>query len=276
MQSIQVTLTVAESKVLLAHALKTDPRIKKALDEARICLFGGTTVSAFAETLGLPPLKLSGRVDKTGCRTALHSSDVTHNVLLEGGKSTRIDGKLEETVLQLNENDLIIIGANAFDAQGQAAIAFGSASGGPRGQAINAAFLQGIPMLIVCGLEKMVPSLTEAFLAAGRKTTYVAMGMAVGLYPLHGALFTEIEAFQTLFGLKAIVLISGGVFGGEGAKTFSLQGELDDLKAAWQFVRSIKGATTSAHAESIPACEPGCAGCQKHLSCGYLHKKKFS
>ena len=54
-------------------------------------------------------------------------------------------------------------------------------------------------------------------------------------------IITELEAFQTLTGVKAFPIGGGGINGGEGAKIFVLEGTDPSLKIAWNLLKRIKG-----------------------------------
>ncbi len=280
MAAIQISLTVEESKLLLAHALKQDDRLQKVWQSGRLCLLGGSTVSALAEILGFAPLRLCGRVDPSGCRTALQDAQAYDNILIENGQARDLAETEEDIVSlvdRLTEKDLVVISGNAFDAMGRAVIAYGFPGGGPRGKAIAKIAAKEIPTILLFGLEKFVPSLEESLsVAADFQETDFAMGMAISLAPLKGDLFTELDAFSSLFNLQAYVLTSGGIAGAQGAKTFLLKGNRQQVQSAWQFIQEkIKGAKLSAHKDSIPACMPGCGHCKNHYHCSYLSRGAF-
>jgi len=59
---VQVTLTVAEAKALIAEAIAGMSEVQTALQTGRILLKGGTTVAAVAQRLANIDLRLSGRI----------------------------------------------------------------------------------------------------------------------------------------------------------------------------------------------------------------------
>ena len=79
---MQLTLTGSEGKVLIAKAVANLPQVKECLANARILMAGGTTVSALSEELGYGPLRISGRIDASGTRTALSIMPTPHNLLV--------------------------------------------------------------------------------------------------------------------------------------------------------------------------------------------------
>ncbi len=70
-----------------------------------------------------------------------------------------------------------------------------------------------------------------------------AIGEPVGAIAIHeGRIFTEIDALFTLFGVSAIPIAAGGVNGAEGSVTLLVEGEADNIKRAYDFIRvKIKG-----------------------------------
>ena len=85
-KKVQVTLTGNEGKRLIAKAAVRMPEIQERLEKNKILLCGGTTVSALSEELGFGPLRISGRIDASGTRTALKKAKAPHNLLLDQGK----------------------------------------------------------------------------------------------------------------------------------------------------------------------------------------------
>lgn len=268
-KKVQLTLTGSEGKVLIAKAAAKLPQVQECLANARILLAGGTTVSALSEELGYGPLRISGRIDASGTRTALNIMPTPHNLLIHRGQAINIDKNIQEVVESLNSQDLIIIGANAMDTQGRAALAFAALGGGSRGFALHSAYMQGVPMLILCGLNKLIPDLGSALAHSGRTSIDMAMGAAIGLYNVYGPIITEIKAFEILFGVEAVVIAGSGIGSGEGSRTYVLYGEKAAISQSWNMVQSIKGASVSADKGSLPPCHGGCEHCKRHVGCMY-------
>lgn len=92
------------------------------------------------------------------------------------------------------------------------------------------------------GLEKLVPSVIEAARKAGIDRMKYATGDRVGLFPLVNAtVVTEIEALEILTGVKATQVASGGIGGSEGAVTLVAEGTDEQVAAAFELIRGIKG-----------------------------------
>lgn len=268
-KKVQLTLTGSEGKVLIAKAVAKLPQVRACLTNARVLLAGGTTVSALSKELGYGPLRISGRIDASGTRTALNIMPTPHNLLIQKGQAINIDKNIQEVVESLNNQDLIIIGANAIDTQGRAALAFAALGGGSRGFALHSAYMQGVPMLIVCGLNKLIPDLGSALAHSGRTSIDLAMGAAIGLYNLYGPIITEIKAFEILFGVEAVVIAGSGIGSGEGSRTFVLYGEEEAIMESWKQIQAIKGASVSGDQGSLTTCYGGCNNCKRHVGCMY-------
>ncbi|MCG0278793.1 MAG: hypothetical protein L5656_09740 [Thermanaeromonas sp.] len=270
----QVTLTVAEAKRIIAKAIATLPEVKQALENGRILLKGGTTVSAVAEELSGITLRISGRVSPRGTKTGRHDGSA-HSILLEKGVPRNIDDCFAEAVSTLGPSDVAIIGANAIDASGRAAIMLGRPLGGEPGKGLAGLMAQGCKIIIACGLEKLIPgSVDEAVRCSGIKATDWSMGMAVGLVPLVGRIVTEKEALEIIARVKCTVIGKGGISGAEGSTTMVVEGEPEEVEKAVRAVLAVKGTGTSGSPASLLECEAGSEGCRVHQSCAWKQGKK--
>ncbi len=268
-KKVQVTLTGNEGKLLIAKAAARTEQVRTCMKGHKLLLCGGTTVSAFSEELGFEPLRISGRIEATGTRTALQTSEAPHNLLIENGISINVDKNIQEIAETLSASDLIVVGANAIDTAGRAALAFAALGGGSRGYALHSAYMQGVPMLILAGLNKLIPDLGSAQAHSGRTGVDCSMGAAIGLYNLFGVVITEIKAFEILFGIEAVAIAGSGIHSGEGSRTFVLSGEEKNIQQAWELCLAIKGTGLSACKESLMTCIGGCRHCQRHEGCYY-------
>jgi phage gpG-like protein len=268
----QITLTSAEGKRLIAKAIAQLPEVRAALASGKILLKGGTTVSAVAEELVVTSMRISGRVTRRGAKTALTRGTAPHYLLIEGGEATDVEECLEDTLATMSGNDVAVIGANALDAYGNAALMAASRLGGGGGRLITGAMVEGVSIIIAVGLEKLIPgSVQEAVQAAGRKAVDFAMGAAVGLIPLMGRVITEAQALTILAPVKPTVIGRGGVHGAEGATTLVVEGTADDVRRTFSIVQGIKGTALSGDRETMTECHPGTPGCARHLGCIYLN-----
>jgi hypothetical protein len=193
-----------------------------------------------------------------------------HSVLLHQGACTDIDDTLEEAVDGLGPEDVVILGANAIDSSGNAALMYGTPLGGKPGRVISGLMAEVKHVLIAVGLEKLIPgSLPDLIRAFGRKDVELSMGIAVGLTPVLGKIITEQEAIPLLAGVRAAVIGKGGILGAEGATTLNVEGERDEVNKILQIVLSTKGKSISGIPESLAECQYPSERCRLHPTCIY-------
>ncbi|MBU2699524.1 hypothetical protein Ga0466249_000603 [Sporomusaceae bacterium BoRhaA] len=265
-----VTLTVAEGKQLIAESIAIMPQVQRAVMQGKILFKGGTTVSAVLERLTGQCLRISGRISPRGTKGSGTVSRTAHSVLLEQGRVQNIDTCFAETVQSLACEDVAVLGANALDVSGRAAMLFGSPLGGNPGEGMAGLWAQGCQVMIACGLEKLIPtSIDVAIQAAGIQSFDWAMGMAVGLTPLVGTVITEQRALEQLADVRCVVIAAGGISGAEGAQTLAIEGEPIEVEKTVKFILSIKGARTKGVAETMKECVCGSPGCSIHRSCAW-------
>ncbi|QQO08904.1 hypothetical protein [Breznakiella homolactica] len=270
MHRIQITLTPAEAKRIIAKAIAALPEVRDALAQGAIFLKGGSTASAVAEEFGFPALHLSGRISPRGTLGAAVSPDIPHNGLIRNGSLVSADDDTVTIVRNLGRGDIIITGANAVDSEGNAAMMAGAEGGGNPGAAWGAFSTEGASVIIAAGTEKLIPgSIRDAVSAAGRKGVDVSTGMAVGLLPVFGRLITEREALEILAPVRATVIGAGGITGGEGSSVIVIEGEQFDTRKVFDLVLSIKGTELSGAAESAGECRGPNSRCGLHRSCIY-------
>ena len=266
----QITLTVAEAKALIAQAIANLPEVHTALADGRILLKGGTTVAAVALLLSGESLRISGRISPRGAKATRGTSTQAHSLLLENGKSQNIDESFGAAVGRLRPGDVVIIGANALDSSGQAALMLGRPLGGNVGQGLAGIMSQGCRVIIACGLEKLIPgSIAEAIRVSGIYSADWSLGMAAGLAPLSGEVITEQKALELISGAKCTVITAGGIDGAEGATTMVAEGDETAVKKAVQAVLGVRGAVTAGCPESLIECDPGSPGCAVHQTCAW-------
>lgn len=275
LERVQVTLTVEEAKEIIARGVINHPQFIHAQKFGRIVFKGGTTVSRITEKLSGPPVRISGRITKRGTVSSLKQLDTPHTVLLQDGVWRNIDQTLPDELHGFTRNDLIITGANAIDCYNQAAMMAGSPGGGNPGQSLSSWYSEGVPVLIVAGIEKLIPgNLTEIIQRTGRTGKRLAWGMAVGLMPIPGELITEIEAIKLLAEVDAFVIGSGGLGTAQGATTIELLGQKNELDKLIDIFEDVKRQTDkpAGDSNSLTECQAICDNCQRHLACGYKNR----
>jgi hypothetical protein len=272
---VQITLTVPEGKRLIAKGLATRADVKRAFTRGKVLLKGGTTVSAVCEELCGRPLRISGRVTPRGTKSSNEMDELWHCAVIENGSLRKVDGEVGQAVTTLKKGDIVILGANAFDRYGNAALMIGRALGGGPGLALCGMMSEVKKVIIAVGVEKMVPgNLNEVIKNTGRNEVDLAVGMAVGLVPVCGEIYTEIDAIKTLAKVHPQIIGKGGILGAEGATTVIIDGEKREVFKVFKILTSLKGAGESGFKESFTECKPG-EKCKLHLACIYGRRKIF-
>jgi hypothetical protein len=272
---IQITVTVNEAKRIIAKGIANLDPVRRALQKGKIFLKGGTTVSAFCEEVIGKKLRISGRITPLGAKTANENMVGFHCALIKNGDLIDVDKNLEETVSSLRKNDVAIIGANAIDAYGNAALMYGAPLGAEPGKIISGLIAEIQHVIIAAGLEKLVPgSLQETLLKVGRKNVDRSMGMAVGLVPLAGQIVSEREAISLIAGAECTVIGRGGIFGAEGGTTMIVEGEKKDIESVFSIIEAVKGSEVSGTPGSLVECRPPHVKCKTHWACIYRSKPK--
>ena len=201
--------------------------------------------------------------------------EIGHCVILEKGVVTNIDGQVTGGVGSLKKGDVVIMGANAFDNYGNAAMMFGRALGGGPGPGLSGMMSEVSRVIIAVGIEKIVPgNLNDVIKDTARSEVDVAMGMAVGLVPVCGEIYTEIEAIKTLARVQPRIIGRGGIEGAQGGATLIMDGEKKEVLRIFQILKSLKGSRESGLEESFVECQPG-KKCRFHLACMYRRKNAF-
>ncbi|MGQ9543709.1 MAG: hypothetical protein ACUVTM_06475 [Candidatus Bathyarchaeia archaeon] len=262
---IQVTLTPAESKRLIAKATVSLDVVRKAWREG-IILVGASTTCAFV----LEELLHKRITEGYGCGIIIPRGTCIMLEMLDSIRqrgyakvwifersSLREDLTLDEALKMMGSKDVFIKGANALDPNGNAGIFLGSPTGGTAGKTVGIALARGVNIIIPVGLEKMIPTpISKVAFEAGIGKMDYSMGMPVGLLPLPGVVVDEVKAIQVLTGAEAIPIGAGGVCGAEGSITLIIKGSEEQVEKALNLARSVKGT-------EMPPTKPAeCLECQ--------------
>ena len=234
-----VSLTVAESKRLIAKGIARDNRVRQAFKKGTIAVTTGTTNGYVIEELTGEPFPKSTYV--TG-RTLPASFDgekpgyTASDFVVRKGE--RVSMKAVEAAAEMGPGDVFLKGANAinYDLR-QAGVLIGHPTGGTVGASLGCIVAQRIHLLHPVGLEKNIPGdLAEA---AARHKEADGKGPALWLTP--GELFTEIEALLQLSGVEALPVGAGGIGGAEGAVWLTLFGTRSQLDKALSVIEDVYG-----------------------------------
>jgi len=237
------TLTVAESKRLIARGVAALPEVVRARAEGILIVGrGSTNAYVLEELLGEPVEKeryVAGQVVR-GVLCALHDDLRSKPVSFHGGRAVDVDPA--SLIDKLGPDDVFIKGGNAVDPSGNVGVHMASPVGGTMGQFYMAAKAQGVSTIYPVGLEKLIPSVELAARYGGRLAVGRSIGARTGMACVaDGEVVTEIEAIDALFGIGAVHVGSGGYGGCEGAVTLVVEGSDDDVNACLDLITSIKG-----------------------------------
>jgi len=244
---LQVTLTPSEGKRLIGKAVAALEPVQRALREGTIVIATGTTNAyVFEELMGRKieekGLFTAGVVTAKGCGVTAPDKRYKHQVIIKGEVTEMTTPELPRILKDMGPGDVFIKGANAIDPYGSAAVMLGGGGGGTIGTAWGYISANGIKLIIPVGLEKLVPvSLVDVAQKTGKKRIDKAFGMPVGLMVISGEIITEIEAFNLLAGVEAFPIGGGGIDGGEGSRTFLLEGDEKSIEVAEAIVKAVKG-----------------------------------
>jgi hypothetical protein len=243
-KKLLVTLTVAESKRLIARGLLATDTVQNALKNGYLCITVGTTSSYIAE-------ELLGEYDKT---RHIAGIVVPKGLAITDGKTRSSDAifhkgeyldnkKVIDVVDKMDSDDVIIKSANALDENFVPVVLLAHDTAGTIGTFVGPAATKNIKIIVPIGLEKSIPVAYEEFCGMfGRDDWDYAIGTPVGAIALtQGITFTEIEAVETLFEATATPIAAGGVNGAEGSISLFIEGGDEEIARAYEFFTDLKG-----------------------------------
>jgi hypothetical protein len=240
---IQITLTPAESKRLIAKAVVKLGEVKKAFKNGIIVIGVGTTNAYVAEELLGKEIErerfVAGVVLPRGT-FVLPAERRLKEIVIRRGKI--IDAKMDDVLPKLTSGDVFLKGANALDFSGTAGVLMAGQGGGTIGRSLGTIMSKGVNLIIPVGLEKFIPgSIKNVAPLTGMDKVIFSTGTPVGMMPVHGKVITELEAIKILSGAEAIVMAKGGVSGAEGAVTLMVRGTPKQLRQVTRLTKSVKG-----------------------------------
>ncbi len=267
-------MTPSEGKRLIGRAIAHMDVVQRALRNGIIIVATSTTTGYVLEELIGKRIEekgmfTAGVVTARGCCTTDPKGRYLHHVIEKGKVTEMQTGELPKVLSKMGPGDVFIKGANAIDPFGAAAILLGGAGGGTIGASWGYITSLGVKMIIAVGLEKLVPcSLAEIARKTGVRAIDRSLGMPVGMMIVEGEVVTEMEAINILTGAMATPIGGGGVDGGEGSKTFIIEGDEKSVTAAYELVLSIKGEPP------IRTRTRSCEGCEADCEYKKIHSTK--
>lgn len=244
-----LSFTPALSKRLIGRGLAAVPEVQQAYRHGRILLSSGsTTAHVYVALTGtwsgeaLACGMIAGKGTCVGRAMSGFLAEKGHSRFWFFEKGQRIEtDDLEGALERLDSGDLFIKGANALDAVGGIGVLLGMENGGILGKALGYVQARGVTLLLPAGLEKMVyGSIVETARHMGTRLVDYTSGMPVGLLPVAGRRFCEIEALKTLAGVEVFHAASGGTVGGEGSVLLTIRGAAESVEKVITLYRELR------------------------------------
>lgn len=239
-----VSLTVSESKRLIAKGLKEYPPVRDRLNNGYIVVTKGTTNSYFIEELTSETLAsgeyVLGHILPEKGNVKLDRSNIRQEMVFKNGEAQDIP--FAEALDVMNDGDIVLKGANIINYQkGQAGVLIGSPTGGTTGVIIPKIEERNLRLIIPVGLEKESTQDIN-MLDNYSKIPHTDMGRKMpNVWSINGELFTELEAIKQFADVEVLHIASGGIGGAEGAVTIAIRGEQMEVKKALELIHSIQG-----------------------------------
>ena len=238
-----LTLTPTQSKKLIAEAVAIHPAVRRALEDGTIVISNGTTNAYVASRLlgrEVPELKYCAGIVRNGELDVIPTDERIPPIILRRGKELQAD--LGEVLSEFSHEDVLIKGGNAVDTEGVVGVLMSSREGGTIGRSLGIIKARGANLLMPVGLEKLIPSVSEAARYLGQDRIGVSTGEKAGLMPIVGAeVISELQALRLLAGVKVIMVASGGWGESQGAVTLSVSGQPPLVERAVQCAQYVKG-----------------------------------
>ncbi|OHD62850.1 MAG: hypothetical protein A2096_14125, partial [Spirochaetes bacterium GWF1_41_5] len=226
MYTTSFSLTVAESKKLIARGILKYQPVVNAIKKHSLLIGSGTTNSYIAAEIIGKDFKKQNFV--TG-RTLPQKSDknrifkYTEKPLkISNRKIERLDD-LTKAYNDLKAGDVVLKGANAISGDGtKAGVLIGHNTGGGMGAMLGIVMARKVKLIHPVGIEKTIPADLEQISRLSRENSF-SQGPSLFVSP--GEVFNECHAVTAIFpGIKAWPYSAGGVAGAEGSVRILVEG----------------------------------------------------
>lgn len=246
---IQVNLTPAAGKRLIAKAVVSHPELKNILEVGIITIVAGTTNGYVAEEI----LKKIGQLEGfsrdsffRGITTSpfnrlskkekkYYDNSFLGDVVIVKGEWKK-GLTLFDITAKMKEGDIILKGANAINLiSNQAGVLIGVKEGGTIIEIMRNVVGKRVKLIIPVGLEKRVScDLSQISLKLNSPKSE-----GLRLMPVQGEIITEIEAISILSGASAKLFAAGGVNGAEGSIWLTITGKPKEEKVAEKIIKNL-------------------------------------
>jgi hypothetical protein len=244
----QITLTVTESKRLIAKGLAHDPSVLERMKAGLIMITCGTSNACVAEELLKIRLDcgafLKGRIQPEGSALLPPEPAAAEEIIIQDGRYNP-EIKISAGLNAMRSGDIIFKGANLVNYRDRkAAVCIGHPTGGTAGTILPFVEKNGIRLIIPVGLEKQTSQDLDA-LEIESRASHQINNKVPWIKVLPGELFTEIEAIRQFANVEVCQIASGGIAGAEGAITLTIKGDQDAVACALAAVESVRGNTSN-------------------------------
>lgn len=239
----RVTLTVAESKRLIAKGLaRYAPVLEKMANGVVIVCRGSSNTYVAEELLQTNLLHgafLTGRIQPQGYDPLPVKTSIGEIVIRDGIYEP--DTKLVAGLRSMQPGDIVFKGANLVNyRERKAAVCIGHPTGGTMGIFLPFVEGQGVRLIIPVGLEKQTSQDLDE-LEAKSRADRESGGKIPWLKVLPGEIFTEIEALKQFADVEVYQLASGGIAGAEGSVMLAVKGASEEVEKALAAVSAVHG-----------------------------------
>lgn len=238
-----VSLTVSESKRLIAKGIKVYPPVVERLNKGTVLVTKGTTNTYVAEellniNLGSGDFVLGHILPNK--EKELDRSHTRSELILVNGEEDTTPYVL--AMSRMKEGDIILKGANVINYEkGQAGVFIGHPTGGTTGNIIPQITKNKLRLIIPVGLEKCSNQDIDKIDEMTHLEKVSVNGKMPYIWSIKGELFTEIEAIKQFANVEVLHLASGGIGGAEGAVSLGIFGSEKEVEKALKIIESVKG-----------------------------------
>lgn len=229
-----VVLSPGASRRLIGRGVAALSQVQQALGDGLVVVTLGTTNAYVAEEL------LGRGIEKERFCAGFIGDTLTwvppdlqaKPLVLRRGQAVEVSA--DEVLGEMKAGDVLIKGANVLDPEGVCGVFMASPTGGTVGKLAIPALARGVETVIPISCAKSIHGyVTDLAQQVGIGKVKKATGFAVGLYPLVGTVVTEVEAVETLHGVRAEHVASGGIGPGTGTVTLLLVGDEAKVEQAF-------------------------------------------
>ncbi len=238
------TLTVAESKRLIAKGLKQYAPFAEKLHHGNIIIAKGSTNTYIYEELMAQELSsgdyINGHLLPAKTPLRLKKEQILSELVLENGQQHPIS--YPEVLKQMQPRDIILKGANIINyKKKQAGVLIGSPTGGTCGQICPAIEKYNLQLIIPVGLEKDSAEDIDLLAQNIKAKSRLAGNNTPWLWSIKGKIFTEIEAIKQFANVEVKLIAKGGIAGAEGGISFCVSGEREKIDIVMNLIKNIQG-----------------------------------